>query len=145
MDGQSGPREVRASWARALWGSGARRLIAGDAAVLILFTSLSAAAFLNSGRAGGPPSVIRVEVGGDLALTVDRLEKGRHVVRGPLGPSEIEVRRGEARILSSPCPLKLCIRAGWIGSPGEMVVCLPNEVVVRLPGAPGRGIDAVSR
>ena len=48
-------------------------------------------------------------------------------------------------ILSSPCPLKLCQRAGWIGTAGAMVVCLPNEVVVRIPGSLPGSTDAVSR
>lgn len=145
MDGQGGSRTVKGTWRDALWGPGGGRLLAGDAAVLIFFFTLSLSAFLKLGGAGGEGTTVEFEVSGRRVLTVDRKESGMHTVEGPLGPTEVEIRGGEARVVSSPCPLKLCRRAGWIGSAGEMVVCLPNEVVVRLPGTPGRGIDAVSR
>ncbi|MFC1657694.1 NusG domain II-containing protein [Candidatus Moduliflexota bacterium] len=121
------------------------RLLAGDAAVLIFFFALSLSAFLKLGSTGGKGATVEVEVSGRRVLTIDRREAGLYTVEGPLGHTQVEIRGGEARIVSSPCPLKLCRRAGWIGSAGGMVVCLPNEVVVRLPGTPGRGIDAVSR
>ena len=78
----------------------------------------------------------------DLPLSPS--EEGIRDVAGPLGITRIEIREGQVRVLSSPCPLKLCQRAGWIGAAGEMIVCLPNEVVVRLPGR-RRGVDALSR
>lgn len=87
---------------------------------------------------------MRVEVGGSPALILRADDKGIHEVTGPRGVTRIEIKDGRVRVLSSPCPLKLCQRAGWIGEAGEMIVCLPNEVVVRLPGR-RRGVDALSR
>lgn len=136
---------MKGKWRESLWGAGGGRLLAGDAVVLVFFLVLSLSAILKVGGAGEGGATVEVEVSGRRVLAIDRREVGLHTVEGPLGPTEIEIRGGEARILSSPCPLKLCRRAGWIGSAGEMAVCLPNEVVVRLPGTPGRGIDAVSR
>jgi hypothetical protein len=88
---------------------------------------------------------VEVEVGGRKVLTVPLGESGVREVTGPLGTTRVEFRGGQVRILSSPCPLKICQRAGWIGVAGEMLVCLPNEVVVRLPGGPAGDLDAVSR
>lgn len=63
-------------------------------------------------------------------------------VEGPLGTTVVKVEEGKARIISSPCPRKLCIRMGSISKAGEMVVCVPNKVVVRIKGK--QEIDAVT-
>ncbi len=46
----------------------------------------------------------------------------------------IEVGENYARIKSSPCKNKLCVRCGKIEKSGETVVCLPCEVSIRLSG-----------
>jgi hypothetical protein len=133
------------AWIVRLWGEGGKRLFFGDVAVLTFFTVLAVALVAGiSGARLGAESV-EVEVGGRKVLTVSLGESGVREVTGPLGTTRIEFRAGEVRILSSPCPLKICQRAGWIGTAGEMLVCLPNEVVVRLPAGPAGGLDAVSR
>lgn len=135
---------MRSSRITALWGPGGRRLLLGDAAVLVFFTLLSLS-FFSLGGARGKAETVEVEVSGEKVLTVGRGESGVREVSGPLGTTRIEIRDRQVRILSSPCPLKICQRAGWIGAAGEMLVCLPNEVTVRLPGRPPGSVDALSR
>lgn len=112
--------------------------------MILLFTALSVSMLFLPSRARSGPTAIAVEVSGKRALTIGLDEEGTREVDGPLGTTSIEVRQGQARILSSPCPLKICQRAGWIAAAGEMVVCLPNEVVVRMAGR-RPGVDALSR
>lgn len=121
------------------------RLIAGDAVVIAFFLALSMVALMSLGGSGGRAERVEIEVSGRRVLSLPRSEEGLRRVDGPLGSTAVEIREGRVRILSSPCPLKLCQRAGWIGSAGEMIVCLPNEVVVRIPGKAPGGVDAVSR
>jgi hypothetical protein len=64
-------------------------------------------------------------------------------VEGPLGITEVEIRDGKARILRSPCKLKVCIKSGYIQYADRISVCLPNRVVVRIEGNAERGLDAV--
>jgi hypothetical protein len=135
---------VRPSRTAALWGPGGKRLLLGDAAVLAFFILLSLSFFSLGGARSGAETV-EVEVSGENVLTIGRGESGVREVTGPLGTTRIEIRRRQVRILSSPCPLKICQRAGWIGTAGEMLVCLPNEVAVRLPGRPPGLVDALSR
>jgi hypothetical protein len=133
------------AWIVRLWGEGGKRLFFGDVVVLTFFLALAVALVAGiSGARLGAKSV-EVEVGGRKVLTVPLGETGVREVTGPLGTTRIEFRGGEVRIISSPCPLKICQRAGWIGAAGEMLVCLPNEVVVRLPDGPAGDLDAVSR
>ncbi len=133
------------AWIVRLWGEGGKRLFFGDVVVIAFFISLAVALVAGIGGARLGARSVEVEVGGRNVLTVPLGETGVREVTGPLGTTRIEFRAGEVRILSSPCPLKICQRSGWIGAAGEMLVCLPNEVVVRLPEGPAGGLDAVSR
>ena len=48
-----------------------------------------------------------------------------------------EVSGGKIRLLPMPdrlCSKHICSKKGWIGMPWEMIVCLPNRIVVRILG-----------
>ena len=64
-------------------------------------------------------------------------------VKGPLGLTEIEVKKGRARIVRSPCKNKVCIKSGYIRYADRLAACIPNRVVVRIVGKNHRGVDAV--
>ena len=64
-------------------------------------------------------------------------------VKGPLGLKEIEVKKGRARIVRSPCKNKVCIKSGYIRYADRLAACIPNRVVVRIVGKSHRGVDAV--
>jgi len=66
-------------------------------------------------------------------------------VPGRLGTTTVLIENGRARILSSPCPHKICCGMGDIGSEGSVLVCVPNEVIVTTNGEPAEDLDAVSR
>jgi hypothetical protein len=58
-------------------------------------------------------------------------------VAGPLGDTVVEIRNGEARVLSSPCANQTCIAAGAIHAHGQWIACLPNRVLVSIGGETG--------
>ena len=64
-------------------------------------------------------------------------------VKGPIGLTEIEVKKGQARIVRSPCKNKVCIKSGYIRYADRLTACIPNRVVVRIVGKSHRGVDAV--
>jgi len=55
-------------------------------------------------------------------------------VSGPLGSSRVEIGGGRVRMLSSPCPNQVCTKAGWIEQQGQMICCVPNQVLIRIVG-----------
>jgi hypothetical protein len=82
----------------------------------------------------------------DKILSRYPLNKDRRVeVPGPLGVSEVIIKEGRVRIQASPCPHKTCMAMGDIGTEGGILVCLPNEIVVRVGNGQPDGLDAVSR
>jgi hypothetical protein len=50
-----------------------------------------------------------------------------------VGEMQIEVKGKKVRVLKTDCPNKICKHAGWISSPGQSLICLPNKVVVEIP------------
>ena len=64
-------------------------------------------------------------------------------VKGPLGETEVRIEKGKAFIAYSPCPSKICMKMGKINREGEIVVCVPNGVMVRVAGE--EELDGVTR
>ena len=97
--------------------------------------------YFGSGMSQGSWIVIEVDQKkvARYALSKDRVTH----VKGPLGTTEVEIKGGKARILRSPCKLKVCIKSGYIQYADRISVCLPNKVVVRVEGNSQRGLDAV--
>jgi len=135
---------MRRSLLERIWGPGGVRLLLGDTAVLVLLCAAVTALAVPK-AAGGRPARAEVEVAGKAVAVLDLSRDGVSEIRGPLGVTRVEVRGGRVRVLSSPCPRQACRHGGWIGAAGEMLVCLPNEVVIRLPGQRAGSIDAVAR
>lgn len=109
-------------------------------AALVLGTLLLARVMV-----GGLPAEILVRAPGETR----RWSPGdrRVEVAGPLGTSVLELdSRGGVRFLSSPCPGDLCVRQGRVDRAGAALVCVPNQVLVELVGAPAEdGLDGVTR
>lgn len=42
----------------------------------------------------------------------------------------IEIRDSRARFKTSDCPDKVCVNTGWLSSPGQTAVCLPNKISI---------------
>lgn len=80
-------------------------------------------------------------VAGRYSLETDR----RVEAEGPLGRTLIEIKDGHARIVSSPCPCKVCVRMGTIGREGGAIACVPNRIVVSVGKQRADGLDAVSK
>jgi hypothetical protein len=145
VDRQGRSEALRSPWVTSIWGKRGGRLLFGDAVVVALFFTLTLFLTAQTKAVREEAGMIEVKVGGVQALLVDREEQGVREVTGPLGVTKLEFSKGRVRVLSSPCPLKIGVRAGWIERPGELLVCLPNEVVVRISGRRAGDPDAVSR
>ena len=52
-----------------------------------------------------------------------------------LGTNKLVIKDGEAYIEEASCPDKQCMKQGKISKAGEMLVCLPNRVVIKIVDA----------
>jgi hypothetical protein len=109
--------------------------------VMLVFFNIGLFYYFGSGFNRGDWVVIEVDAKrvARFPLTSDQVVH----VQGPLGTTEVEIKKGRARIVRSPCKLKVCIKSGYIQYADRLSACLPNKVVVRIEGETQRGLDAV--
>jgi hypothetical protein len=55
-------------------------------------------------------------------------------IAGPLGNSQIVIQHGQVRFRLSPCHNQYCVHQGWLSHPGQVAICLPNQVSIELLG-----------
>lgn len=67
---------------------------------------------------------------GKYTLTEDY--KTEFKVEGNTGYNIIQVEDGEIWIHDATCPDKICLSQGKIGKDGELIVCLPNKLMVQV-------------
>lgn len=109
-----------------------------DIPVLAIFFTIPLLFLSAGGRSGG---IVQIE--SPEGLYRYSLDEDRTVsVTGPLGETLVQIRDGEARIVSSPCPNGSCMRGGIERYPGTLV-CLPNQVIVSIEGGEAEA-DAAS-
>lgn len=65
-------------------------------------------------------------------------------IQGPLGMTEVSIENGSARVISSPCRDKICIRAGRLENAGDWTACLPNKTLVQIRGKDEQEIDDIT-
>ena len=119
-----------------------RWVSAGD---VLLVTALLlaglAVSFIASRPERGRLAVVRLDGRRVAALPLDTpisLD-----VEGPLGVTRVVVEEGQVRITDSPCPNKYCIHAGPASRAGEVILCVPNRVSVRVEGGGNGDVDGV--
>ena len=77
---------------------------------------------------------VSVWVGGVLHKKLSIKNDGRHAIQGRLGDGVVEIRAGQVKMVEAPCVNQNCVLSGWLKRPGEMSVCVPNEIIVELQG-----------
>jgi len=91
----------------------------------------------------GTASHVQVQTGNDAPVTAPLAADRTLQAHGPLGNSVIEVSKGRARFLSSPCAGQACVHSGWLQAAGEVAACLPNRVSLQIVGVRPR-FDAIN-
>lgn len=61
----------------------------------------------------------------------------------PDGSMTMEVRDGKLRVRESNCANHICEKTGWIGRPGEVIACVPNQIFMEIPREKGSDLDAI--
>jgi hypothetical protein len=110
-------------------------LTLGDKILLcaLLLLSLGSIPFLRQLVDRGTMAV--VEVDGREIVRLDLSVDCQRIVTGPLGETILLVKDGRVRVTESACPNKICVRSGWADKTGDLIVCVPNRVVVWVEGA----------
>lgn len=57
------------------------------------------------------------------------------------GYNKIEFGDEKVRVIEADCPDKLDVKQGWISRPGEVIVCLPNLLVIEIISGSEQNMD----
>ncbi len=82
----------------------------------------------------------------NLLKTIDLTNKdvNEYVVKGYNGDVVIETKHNNIRVKEEISPLNICSKQGWVSSPYQVIVCLPNKVIIKIE-TNTEEIDAIVR
>ncbi len=101
---------------------------------IILLSFLIFAGFQVYGFAEGKTYVL-IEVDGKLFQKISLGQTSpdlKITVPVKTGENVVEIEKDRVRMLFAQCPDEDCVRQGWISRPGQMIVCLPNKMVIKI-------------
>lgn len=123
------------------------RLTRLDRAIVLSLLGLCLVGMLRT-RSTGPGDWLIVERSGDIVFRARLGSDQSARLSGPIGETLLIVQDGRARVESSPCRDKVCIGMGEIRFPGELLACVPNRILITIPGVRPEGevgYDLLSR
>ena len=63
---------------------------------------------------------------------------------GPVGETEIAITDGAVRVVRSPGREQICVNKEEISRHGEWLICLPNQIFIRIAAAAADSVDSYS-
>ena len=112
-----------------------------DAAVITGILAVAFLVFNVQFFTGKTAEYAEVWVEGQLALSIPL---GQSIALYTPVPGVTVAAGHSTRFLSSDCRDPFCVRTGALLSPGNVAVCLPHRVMLRVTGAQPGGLDAVT-
>jgi hypothetical protein len=111
----------------------------GDGFILLLFLALAAGSFRMGNFVRAKEKIAKdgiavVTVGNHQVASVNLATPADFAVHGALGEMTLRVENDGIRVLHSLCPNQVCVRQGAMRRAGEMLVCVPNRLVVLIRG-----------
>ena len=109
----------------------------------VMACALLAMAFLHYGR-NSKGTYVEVIVDNEVVEQYSLEEDGVYEIAGYNGGQNIlHIQDGTAYISEATCPDKLCVEQKEISKAGEMLVCLPNHVIVKVVGGEDGELDGM--
>ncbi|NLK20845.1 MAG: NusG domain II-containing protein [Epulopiscium sp.] len=59
------------------------------------------------------------------------------------GFNTIRAEKGRIRFIDADCPDYVCVNAGWLSRPGDIAVCIPHKISIRVEGE-NEEVDQIS-
>lgn len=89
--------------------------------------------------------VIAVENSEYARFNLPVAEKKEIIIDTELGHNIVFIEGERVSMHSSDCDDQICVHQGEISRPKEMIVCLPNEVLVQIIGSEKREVDQIAQ
>lgn len=117
--------------------------------ITIVIISIISLLFVNKSVFNYEEKYISIQVDGEeiKKIIFDKKLEGKTIpIETEYGYNLIEVGEESVRVIEADCPDKLDVKQGYISEVGEVIVCLPNRLVIEIKGLEEKiGIDGISR
>lgn len=117
--------------------------------LIIIVVNVLALVFINQSLFSYEEKYISIQVNGEEIKTVifdDNMIGKTIPIETEYGYNLVEIGDGEVRVIEADCPDQLDVKQGYISKVGEVIVCLPNRLVVEIKGiGTETEIDGISR
>lgn len=94
------------------------------------------------------PLVLKIRISGELYGTYD-LNKNQSIqIQNQYGSNTLSIQNGTVSMTESDCRNQICVQTGPIEAPGQMIVCLPHELIAEITASSDSvapSYDAISR
>ena len=112
--------------------------------ILLLIMSGLFSSFYIYGNNNKDKKVI-VELSGKVYGVYD-LNSDRIIdLKGPQSRVKINIENGYVFVLESGCPQKICKRMGKKNRINELIVCIPNRLIIRIEGEMKNNYEFITR
>lgn len=120
------------------------RIRSADIFLIVFFLSISVLGFHYATQRDQPGSFYLIEVDGEVVYRLSLHADTLISLEGKTGKISIHAREGKVCVLETTCPFQICKRTGWIHTPGEAIICVPNRLAITIEGGRRGSIDAVT-
>ncbi len=120
------------------------RLRPGDIILILILFSLSIAGFIFQKEIALGGRLYLIEMDGKTLYRLPLSSDTLITLETRTGSISIRTKSGRVCVSESSCPLKICVKTGWIKRPGEAIICVPNRMVVRIEGEKRKNVDAIT-
>jgi len=117
----------------------------GDKILIVLILALGIISLITLNHVRQPGETVTIEVNGQALYHLDLNTSQQVTVTGSIGETTIKIDHGAARVTYSDCPEKICIKTGKIHRAGQVIVCVPNRVVVTIEGKRKNQFDVITQ
>lgn len=91
-------------------------------------------------------SKAEIWVDGQLVYVSDLQKEEKNIfINTILGGCNIQFKDDMVRVTTSNSPLKIAVKQGFISSPGEVIIGIPDRLVIKITGKSEDDIDFIVR
>ena len=116
--------------------------------VFVLVLTILSLGFIKKQALSNDSKYVSVQVDGEeiKKIIYDKKIIGNTIaIESEYGYNLLEIGDERVRIIEASCPDKIDVKQGYISNIGEMIVCVPNKLVVEIKGvAAGEEIDMIN-
>ena len=120
-------------------------ITSGDKILVVLIFAFGIVSLAALKHLRQPGDAVIIEVKGQVVQRLDLNTSQEITVNGAIGKTTVKIEGGAAQVIHSDCPEKICVKTGKITHAGEIIVCIPNKVVVKIIGKEKNPFDVITQ